>query len=137
MNSYLYDAVTNAFYPFALRDDYVAAGMWPANGVEVDEATFAAFQNPPPGKVRVADSEGNPSWVDTPPIPNSELRKAALASLSVTYQDDIEKLNRAWLAAAVNDGINETAKKDVVLAQINTRKAQYSSDRAAIIAQYP
>ncbi|WP_412530890.1 hypothetical protein [Enterobacter roggenkampii] len=57
--------------------------------------------------------------------------------LSSTYQDDIEKLNRAWLAAAVNDGVNETAKKDVVLEQINTRKAQYATDRAAIIAQYP
>ena len=68
---------------------------------------------------------------------NEQKRKTALAALSSTYQDDIEKLNRAWLAAAVNDGVNETAKKDVVLAQINTRKTQYATDRAAIIAQQP
>ncbi|HGA2240410.1 TPA: tail fiber assembly protein [Enterobacter roggenkampii] len=74
----------------------------------------------------------------TKPEPtNEQKRKTALAALSSTYQDDIEKLNRAWLAAAVNDGVNETAKKDVVLAQINTRKTQYATDRAAIIAQYP
>ena len=70
-------------------------------------------------------------------MPNSALRKIALATLSSVYQDDIEKLNRAWLAAAVNDGVNETAKKDVVLTQINARKTQYASDRAEIIAQYP
>lgn len=90
-----------------------------------------------PLETRAPDSNGNPSWVDTPPPANSELRKSLLASLSNTYQDDIEKLNRAWLAAAVNDGVNETTKKDAVLAQINTRKTQYSTDRAAIIAQYP
>ncbi|MDU7101148.1 MAG: hypothetical protein E6314_23815, partial [Enterobacter sp.] len=81
--------------------------------------------------------EGNPSWVDIPPAPNEDLRKAALSMLSNTYQDDIEKLNRAWLAAAVNDGVNETTKKDAVLVQINARKSQYATDRAAIIAQYP
>ncbi|ELW9297058.1 hypothetical protein SIO53_004531 [Enterobacter roggenkampii] len=72
-----------------------------------------------------------------PPPTNAELRKSDLLTLSSVYQDDIEKLNRAWLAAAVNDGVNETTKKDAVLAQINTRKTQYASDRAAIIAQYP
>jgi hypothetical protein len=87
--------------------------------------------------VRAPDSEGNPSWVDIPPAPNEDLRKAALSMLSNTYQDDIEKLNRAWLAAAVNDGVNETTKKDAVLVQINARKSQYATDRAAIIAQYP
>ncbi|WP_432467112.1 tail fiber assembly protein [Enterobacter roggenkampii] len=137
MNTYLYDARTNAFYPLILQADYEASGTWPENGVGVDDATFALFQNPPAGKMRAPDSNGNPSWVDIPPPANSELRKSLLTSLSNTYQDDIEKLNRAWLAAAVNDGVNETAKKDVVLGQINTRKTQYASDRAAIIAQYP
>lgn len=137
MNTYLYDASTNAFYPLILQADYESSGTWPEHGVEVDDDTFASFQNPPAGKMRAPDSNGNPSWVDIPPPANSELRKNLLASLSNTYQDDIEKLNRAWLAAAVNDGVNETTKKDAVLAQINTRKTQYASDRADIIAQYP
>lgn len=137
MNTYLYDASTNAFYPLILQADYESSGTWPEHGVEVDDDTFASFQNPPAGKMRAPDSNGNPSWVDIPPPANSELRKSLLTSLSNTYQDDIEKLNRAWLAAAVNDGVNETTKKDAVLAQINTRKTQYSTDRAAIISQYP
>lgn len=137
MNRYLYDAVTNAFYPLALKSIYQESGSWPAKGVDVDEETYEEFQNPPTGKVRAPDSEGNPSWVDIPPASNADLRKAALSALSNIYQDDIEKLNRAWLAAAVNDGANETTKKDAVLAQINTRKSKYATDRAAIIAQYP
>lgn len=63
--------------------------------------------------------------------------KKALSELGDAYQYDITKLNTSWLAAAVSDGINETAKKDAVIAQINERKEKYSQDRAAIIAQYP
>lgn len=111
---------------------------WPSDAVLLTEEETAEYWmvTPPEGK-KLDAVNGRPAWVDIPPTPNSVLRKASLATLSTVYQDDIEKLNRAWLAAAVNDGVNETAKKDVVLAQIATRKTQYASDRAAIIAQYP
>lgn len=138
MSDYIFSAKNNAFYPVDMMDDYVSAGSWPDDGVDVTKEIFLEFAGvPPAGKERGVGENGLPVWVDIPPTPNSVLRKSALATLSSVYQDDIEKLNRAWLAAAVNDGVNETAKKDVVLAQINTRKTQYASDRAAIIAQYP
>lgn len=137
MEKYRYDSITNTFYPFSLESEYRLAGSWPSSGVDVNEDVYSEFVVAPPGKTRSANSDGYPVWVDIPATPNSELRKVALAALSSTYQDDIEKLNRAWLAAAVNDGVNETAKKDVVLAQINTRKAQYATDRAEIVALYP
>ncbi|ELF1164062.1 tail fiber assembly protein [Salmonella enterica] len=74
----------------------------------------------------------------TKPEPtNDEKRKNALLNLSQEYQSDILQLNTAWLAAAVSDGINETTKKDSVIAQINDRKVRYSQDRASIIAKYP
>lgn len=135
MAMYLFSELT--FYPYGEKDIYEQAGKWPESGVDVDEETRSMFFIYPAGKTLGEDEEGMPIWVDLPQPPNSELRKSALTELSSTYQDDIEKLNRAWLAAAVNDGVNETTKKDLVLAQINTRKTQYSNDRAAIIAQYP
>lgn len=75
-----------------------------------------------------------------PPAPepsNGEKRRIALLSISNEYQSDITKLNIAWLAAAVSDGVNESVKKDAVIAQINERKAKYAQDRASVIAQYP
>lgn len=68
---------------------------------------------------------------------NAEKRKKALSELGDAYQCDITKLNTSWLAAAVSDGVNETAKKDAVIAQINERKEKYAQDRASIISQYP
>lgn len=141
--TYLFSAKFNAFYNaedvLQKKEIYIANGTYPDDGAEVPDSVFSEFAGSPPpeGKVRAVNAKGMPEWVDIPPTPNSELRKIALATLSSDYQNDIEKLNRAWLAAAVNDGVNETAKKDVVLAQINTRKAQYASDRSSIIAQYP
>lgn len=72
MNKYLYDARTNAFYPFGLQADYAAAGMWPENGVEIDEETFSEFQKPPTGKMRVAGDDGYPAWADVPPLTHEE-----------------------------------------------------------------
>ncbi|ELP5719706.1 tail fiber assembly protein [Enterobacter asburiae] len=135
---YVFSSKNNSFYPRSLQENYEEANSWPTDGVEVSDEEFSEYTGvPPQGKMRGSTPEGMPTWIDIPPRPNSELRKAALALLSNKYQDDIEVLNRAWLAAAVNDGVNETAKKDVVLAQINTRKTQYANDRAAVIAQYP
>ncbi|MFP8697872.1 tail fiber assembly protein [Enterobacter asburiae] len=137
-NNIYFSKSNNTFYLYDLKPRYDLAGTWPSDAVLVSSEVYNEFTSEPPsGKVRGGDENGMPAWVDIPVQPNSELRKAALAALSSAYQDDIEKLNRAWLAAAVNDGVNETAKKDVVLAQINTRKTQYATDRAAIIAQYP
>lgn len=73
MNKYLYDAATNAFYPLSMRADYEAAGVWPEKGVEIDEETFASFQTPPEGKMRVPDKDGNPSWGDIPPLTGEDL----------------------------------------------------------------
>ncbi|OIR49556.1 hypothetical protein [Enterobacter sp. FB] len=111
--------------------------VWDGEG-EWSPASGEAIKTDSPVAIGWNYSDGvftNPN--EPQPPTNAELRKQALSALSITYQQDIESLNRAWLAAAVNDGVNETTKKDAVLAQINTRKTQYASDRAAIIAQYP
>lgn len=82
--------------------------------------------------------EGTTTTKPEPPEPtNEQKRKSALSVLSTDYQNDIAKLNIAWLAAAVSDGVSEGTKKDAVIAQIDARKLQYASERAAIIAQYP
>lgn len=76
MDKYLYDARTNAFYPFSLESEYQASGLWPATGVTVDEKVFTQYQSPPPGKVRIAGKNGYPAWGDIPP-PSQEEHVAA------------------------------------------------------------
>lgn len=137
MSNYVWSTMHLAFFPKVMLHDYENAGWDLSDIIEIDDMVFQTFTSAPPEGKQLGVVNGMPSWVDRLAPPNSEMRKSALSSLSSAYQDDIEKLNRAWLAAAVNDGVNETAKKDAVLAQINARKSQYANDRAAIIAQYP
>lgn len=91
---YLYDAITNAFYPLDMEADYEAAGMWPAEGVEVDEELFTSFQNPPVGKERAAGDDGYPEWVDVPPptptqyVQVADAQKVSLLSNANSITDD-------------------------------------------------
>ncbi|CDH31133.1 tail fiber assembly protein [Xenorhabdus bovienii] len=70
MNYYYYSASQNAFYPYALKRDYVKAGSWPDAGIDVEEAVFEKYTaTPPDGKHRVAGADGLPTWGDIPPAP--------------------------------------------------------------------
>ncbi|CNF18084.1 hypothetical protein [Yersinia intermedia] len=59
-----------------------------------------------------------------------------LNRLSTEYKSDISSLNDSYLSALVNDGINETAKLQVVRNQIADRKAKYATDVAAAKAAH-
>ncbi len=113
---YIFDKKTNAFYPVALQQEYENAGMWPESGVEITEEVFAAFRNPPEGKMLGSDKKGNPVWVDVPPLTHeqhvaiAESQKQALitevntetemlrAKLALgRIKDDEKALLNAWL----------------------------------------
>ncbi|EOZ7932270.1 tail fiber assembly protein [Cronobacter sakazakii] len=70
---YIYDPLTNAFYPLIMKADYEVVGIWPESGVEMDEDAFVEFQSPPIGKIRVAGGNGYPKWSDAPPPTNEQL----------------------------------------------------------------
>lgn len=73
MEKYLYNPKNNAFYPYALQDEYMAAGSWPTSGVDVDESVFAEFSGEhPAGKLRIAGEDGYPAWGDIPPQTHEE-----------------------------------------------------------------
>ncbi|MDR3538242.1 MAG: hypothetical protein P4L71_17235, partial [Acetobacteraceae bacterium] len=65
--SVIFSPTTVAFYPVELQADYVAAGSWPADGVEISDQVWETFKgSPPDGKIRGA-VDGAPAWVDAPP----------------------------------------------------------------------
>lgn len=74
MTSYFYSSSENAFYPIALKEDYLSAETWPVDGVEIDDDKALIFMGEPPeGQVRVAGDDGLPCWVDIPPPTQEEL----------------------------------------------------------------
>lgn len=67
---YMFNAKNASFYPLVMKEDYEASGTWPADGVLVDEGVFKTYiGQAPPGKMRGADDNGCPAWVDIPPPP--------------------------------------------------------------------
>lgn len=64
----------NNFYALALRSSYEASGVWPADGVDIDEPVFAEFSGKSPaGMVRGTGNDGFPCWVATQPRSHDEL----------------------------------------------------------------
>ncbi|TNH44713.1 tail fiber assembly protein [Photorhabdus luminescens] len=76
---YYYSAITNAFYPAEWKQDYINAGSFPNDAVEVDESVFIEFAGniPPEGKYRIVGKNGLPEWADIPPPTKEELQQQA------------------------------------------------------------
>ncbi|WP_038196605.1 tail fiber assembly protein, partial [Xenorhabdus bovienii] len=74
---YFYSAKTNAFYAGALKQDYINAGTWPDDGIEISHDDYTKFLKPPAGKIRIADPDGFPEWADIPPPTPEELQRRA------------------------------------------------------------
>ncbi|ECD3897888.1 tail fiber assembly protein [Salmonella enterica subsp. enterica serovar Gloucester] len=73
--TYLYSATTNAFYPEALKQDYINTNSWPDDAKEVDDFIYNeyALEAVPEGKMRVPNDAGYPSWGDIPEPSQEEL----------------------------------------------------------------
>ena len=63
-NRYMFSPSENSFLPKEMKADYVAAGTWPEDAVDIPDHYFKCYsKNPPEGKCRgVVD--GLPCWVD-------------------------------------------------------------------------
>lgn len=42
-----------AFYPYSGMSEYIAAGVWPSGGVDVDDVVFAQFSGPAPSMMEL------------------------------------------------------------------------------------
>lgn len=108
MGNYIYSPATNGFYPLALKDDYVTAGSWPVDEVEVSDNTAHEFMvSAPQGKVRVAGADGLPAWADIPSPTVEELTAAAtrkIATLRAEADSIIAPLKDALDGGYIDDG---------------------------------
>lgn len=90
MSNFIFSPSENAFYPYSLEETYIAAGSWPGDGVEVDDAVFYDFTGEAPaGKMRITGNDGFPIWGDIPPVSKEE----AIATAETTKLALIEQAN--------------------------------------------
>ncbi|MDE9693286.1 tail assembly chaperone [Citrobacter freundii] len=137
-HGFIWDADNARLLAYALKPEYEVTGMWPGNGIDVNDSVASEFTGQPPdGKKIGVGTDGMPAWVDIPLPPNFELLKTEISRLGDIYKSDIYDLNTAYLAAIVSDGPQEVTKQQIVRDQINQRKAQYVADIAAAKEKYP
>lgn len=62
--------------------------------------------------------------------------RSELFKLNSEFQADVDVLNRAFSIASLIGGTSQVTKQNNIRAQYVTRKANYSTDLAALMAQY-
>jgi len=78
--NFVYSPSTDGMYPLSMKDDYVSAGSWPNDGVEISQETYEEFNaNPPEGKRRALVGK-KMKWVDLPPKPAEQINEESLAT---------------------------------------------------------
>ncbi|MEM8310917.1 tail fiber assembly protein [Morganella morganii] len=78
INMYRFDPVKCVFYSHGLKEEYLTAGNWPENGVDISDEERAGFMQKP-GFFVGADKGGNPVWIPEPPQTKEQLIEQAEA----------------------------------------------------------
>lgn len=73
MMNYGYSAKTNIFYVLEDQEAYETNKNWPDDVKPVPEEYWEKYREQPPvGKIRGADTDGLPCWIDAPPLSQKE-----------------------------------------------------------------
>ncbi|MBS9429055.1 MULTISPECIES: tail fiber assembly protein [Photorhabdus] len=76
---YYYSPKRDNFYPAEFKQDYIDAGSFPDDVIEVSNDIYQEYaaNNAPEGKYRIAGKNGLPEWADIPPPTKEELQQQA------------------------------------------------------------
>lgn len=101
-----FSKTTNSFYPEDFKEDYVKAGTWPEDAIEVGEVVHGNFTKvePPAGKKLGSNKAGKPAWVAL-----TKAESSVMAEAEERYWRDNE-LHRAdveLLKSEDGDGVGE------------------------------
>lgn len=128
---YYFSAKELSFYPESLKEDYIKAGSWPNDLIEVEVGVFLEFTaQPPQGKVRGSNKNGMPAWKSSPASTKEELISIAnakkeaertIADKSILPLQDAVDLEMATDEELSN--LNDWKKYRVLLNRIDTSTA--------------
>lgn len=124
-----YSKTTGGFYPTDMRADYVTAGSWPADAVEVTDAKYAALMNgQAAGGNITADATGMPVLQIQAAPTKVELAAYALAATRIQRQPIMGILDglqasantkadtvRATAIETAKQGLRDITKLDLTL----------------------
>ena len=115
MNDYIFSASSNAFYPLALKAEYIQSGTWPDDAMDITESKAAEFMGvPPEGKYRVVDNKGMPKWAAVPPLTQNEqvaIVEAKRASLISEASNATSIWQTQLLLGIISDADKESLTK--------------------------
>lgn len=88
-----YSAISNAFFPDEMREDYEAAGTWPDDAIEVTQTEWGMYGlgEAPEGMQRAAGEDGRPMWLPTPPPTIEELSTRKRAEIEAAMDAELAK----------------------------------------------
>ena len=89
-----FSKIENGFFAESLKQDYIAAGSWPDDAVELTEKEAETYmaKTPPEGKSLSGNNKGRPVWVDIPPLPHAELVEQAEAQKQYLLSEAAESI---------------------------------------------
>ncbi len=90
MMNYLYSPSAGGFFPLSDKEIFIAANLWPSDGIEITESDHDALF-PVPNDKTIGLNNGKPAWIDLPPPNNAQrIEQAELyRQLLLKQADDI------------------------------------------------
>lgn len=129
--SYGYSATTNTFYVIENKSGYEQFGNWPADVNPVSDEVWETFiKQGSPGKVRGADEDGFPAWVDIPaPTQEEEIESATMQKIQLMAKatKTIAPLQDADdLGIATADELDKLKRWKIYRVQLNRLDPEYA-----------
>ncbi|AMA06010.1 hypothetical protein ACJ69_23605 (plasmid) [Enterobacter asburiae] len=113
--NYWFSPENNAFYPVALKNDYLTAGTLPDDLIEVSDNVFMEYSGTPPeGKERGIAEDGYPIWIDLPPLTPEEEAEAAAQRKAALLADAKSTIN-IWQTELQLGIISDEDKTSLIL----------------------
>ncbi len=113
MNNFYFSPSTSSFYPEELMDSYKESGTLPDDLIPVSDDIFLIYSGVPPvGKMRGANSERQPVWVDTPAQPREQQIALAESQKQALIAEANQK-TQMWQTQLMLDIITEEDKANL------------------------
>lgn len=86
--NYLYSPSAGGFFPLSDKDIFIAANLWPSDGIDISESEHDALFPVPNDKI-IGLKNGKPAWIDLPlPTDAQRIEQAELYRQSLLKQAD-------------------------------------------------